>query len=159
MIWHKMDWWCQSSCANDFLTVRKRNHAVTVPKLGSLYFADPAPRQHSFLVSYYGEGQSRPSAACPGKSDPGVSQCDSRFGCKCLDATNNTYGCVRTHSEAEDTLYCAFSDGFAEMYNLEEDKHQLFNLASLIDQQTRSFYEGKVAVLSNCTGSQQCFHP
>ena len=108
-------------------------------------------------MSYHGEGQSRASSGCPDKSDPLVSQCDARFGC--MDAVNNTFGCVRTRSQSENTLFCSFTGGFVELYNLAEDEHQLFNLASMVDSETLKLYEGKLAAFANCTGSQQCFRP
>ena len=61
------------------------------------------------------------------------------FGCKCQDAPNNTYACVRTLGK-EDTMFCQFPDQ-QEMYSLAQDPHQLTNIANLLTTDTIEYYE------------------
>ena len=55
--------------------------------------------RHNFLVEYSGEGEARTDdQACAAQlhSDlDNLSQCSQTFGCKCQDARNNTYTCLR----------------------------------------------------------------
>lgn len=57
--------------------------------------------------------------------------CLKEFACRCQDASNNTYNCVRTLSPTEDSLYCLFfdKDHFVEYYDMDSDPYQLRNLA------------------------------
>ncbi len=75
--------------------------------------------------------------------------CLDEFGCKCQDAANNTYRCLRTlviippsgaaseSQEEEDSLYCEFDDSeaFVELYDMRRDPYQLHNKASRQQQQ------------------------
>ena len=118
----------------------------------------PEP-QHSFLVEYQGEGGKSIDPACRSLTDDNMAECQEAFGCKCQDSRNNTYNCLRTVSSAEDTIYCKFEDdvGFVEMYNLAEDRYQLFNLGSELSDDTKTVYEGKINGLRDCHGRQECF--
>ena len=56
--------------------------------------------------------------------------------CICEDASNNTYGCVRTlQTDGKNLMYCEFSDSetFVEVYDLEKDPHQLTNIIHTVD--------------------------
>ncbi len=89
--------------------------------------------------------------------------CEAKYGCKCQDAFNNTYSCLRSLSSGgeENTLYCEFDDDvqFVEMYDLANDPYQLSNLGQRMDEETRRRYSAKLAVLKACRGRDQCFQP
>lgn len=99
--------------------------------------------------------------------------CLKDFGCKCQDAANNTYVCLRTLPPAqqqqqtgknneENSLYCQFDDSekFVEYYNLRDDPYQLDNRAyrrscncTTADPRRRKL----LARYAKCRGSVNCF--
>ena len=115
--------------------------------------------RNSFLVEYQGEGAAATSS--PSCSDQlagdlaNLAECDARMGCKCQDARNNTYACIRSYGQ-EDSLFCRFEDGggFLEMYSLTQDHFQLANIASLLQNETRQHYLGELELLRNCKGRE-----
>ena len=59
-----------------------------------------------------------------------MSQCRAEWDCKCQDVSNNTYYCIRTIDDSENSIFCQFDDdeGFIEAYDLDEDPYQLKNV-------------------------------
>ena len=59
-----------------------------------------------------------------------MSQCRAEWDCKCQDVANNTYYCIRTIDDTENSIFCEFDDeeGFIEAYDLSEDPYQLKNI-------------------------------
>ena len=102
--------------------------------------------RHSFLIEYSGEGSAgTSSSSCAGQLNhdlPNLSQCSDMFGCKCQDARNNTYTCLRTIGQ-EDTIFCQFEDSvnFIEVYSILQDPYQTQNLASLLSKDTIELYK------------------
>ncbi len=90
-----------------------------------------------------------------------MSECSWDWGCKCQDAKNNTYTCLRSLSESQDSLFCEFSDDSSsqEFYDLLNDPYQLHNLNSRgrgqinPDSQTHQLL---LRTLSRCKGWQDC---
>jgi N-acetylglucosamine-6-sulfatase len=93
---------------------------------------DPFAKRKDLLITYHGEG----FAPC------GLAECPPPFGDLWWmpDAWNNTYHCVRTIlekdesndsslSEEEDSIYCIFDDDehFVEYYDLKDNPYQLNN--------------------------------
>ena len=115
--------------------------------------------RRSFLVEYQGEGSSTTSSpACKEQLREDLAElaeCDARLECKCQDARNNTYACVRTHGQ-ENSQFCRFEDSetFLEMYSLSQDEFQLTNIAGLLQEETRKHYLGELDVLKNCKGRE-----
>merc|ERR1712038_427828 len=99
----------------------------------------------SFLIEYHGEGgvDNGNDAVCRDVNNgdlANLSICEKEWGCKCQDSKNNTYNCLRTLSDEENLLLCQFEDDVAyqELYNLQEDPHQLHNL---YDSRSRSLQQ------------------
>lgn len=115
--------------------------------------------RNSFLVEYQGEGAAATSSpSCSGQLGgdlANLAECDARLGCKCQDARNNTYACIRSYGQ-EDSLFCKFEDGagFLEMYSLTQDHFQLANIAGLLQNETRQHYLGELELLRNCKGRE-----
>ena len=61
-----------------------------------------------------------------------MAECSYDWGCKCQDSRNNTYTCLRSVTQTEDSLFCQFSDdkNTEELYDLHTDPYQLHNLAT-----------------------------
>lgn len=80
-----------------------------------------------FLIEYHGE-QEQEHNTC--YNDPEVKECRRDASCKCFDARNNTYTCLRYLSEKIDDKYCIFQDleSFIEYYNIKEDPYEIINL-------------------------------
>ena len=115
--------------------------------------------RNSFLVEYQGEGAAATSSpSCSGQLGgdlANLAECDARLSCKCQDARNNTYACIRSYGQ-EDSLFCKFEDGagFLEMYSLTQDHFQLANIAGLLQNETRQHYLGELELLRNCKGRE-----
>lgn len=123
-------------------------------------FITPPQPQHSFLVEYHGEGGAHGvDQQCRAITDQNMVECGVQYGCKCQDVKNNTFSCVRTFSQSEDTIYCHFLDdvGFIEMYNLKQDPFQLYNIGGELTPEVKSVYEEKIQTLKKCQGREECF--
>lgn len=81
------------------------------------------------FVEYHGEGQPEYiENGCPYSED--LSECSLSNWCKCQDAKNNTYTCLKYMMENINLKYCRFYDevGFREAYDLIKDPYELINI-------------------------------
>jgi len=84
----------------------------------------------TFLVEYNGETSENEIEGCPQYgNNSGLSNCFP--DCICEDSWNNSYTCLRTLNNRKNTIACVFHDTekFVEIYDLEKDPNQLFNIA------------------------------
>ena len=83
--------------------------------------------------------------------------CITEFGCKCEDSTNNTYSCLRTLKQNENSLFCEFADdtNFQEHYDLAQDPFQLHNLFDF--QADFSDHQERLKQHLSCQGYQECY--
>lgn len=106
---------------------------------------EPSSRR-DLLISYHGEG----SSPC------GLSQCPYPWdGISWMpDSWNNTYHCVRTLDETEDSIFCMFEDGedFVEYYDLTRNPYQLDNDVSQLDPVQLLRYKQRLHMLLQCSG-------
>jgi len=113
----------------------------------------------NFLVEYFGEGSAATSSqTCSSQLEndlASLAECDAHLDCKCQDARNNTYACIRSYGQ-ENSLFCKFDDteGFLEMYSLAQDRFQLSNIAGLLQNETKEHYLGELDILKNCKGRE-----
>lgn len=102
-----------------------------------------------FLVSYHGRGNAQCdnfwSCPAPKQGDPNY-----HMG----DWTNNTYHCVRTISDIENSIYCRFLDdeNFVEYYDLDTDEWQMNNAYDTLSMERRFKYENRLDQLRICKG-------
>ena len=104
---------------------------------------DPFLQRTDLLISYHGEGDPK----C------GLSECPAPLdGLWWMpDSYNNTYHCVRTLQEGDDSIYCVFYDDedFVEYYDLQTNPHQLGNdYESLSDTQVAHYEQRLQELLS-----------
>jgi N-acetylglucosamine-6-sulfatase len=101
--------------------------------------------RRDFLVTYNGEG----NIAC------GLANCPMPQGVWWMpDSLNNTYHCVRTLSEQENSIYCRFDDAenFVEYYNLTDNPWQLHNQFYELNAVEIQRYEQRLGELQTCQG-------
>ena len=120
--------------------------------------ADAPVLRTSFLVSFTGEFRGVTDPDCADVTDAAMYICDPAFACRCMDSANNSYACVRSMSDVEDSLYCEFRDdvGFVEVYDLGRDPYQLDNLANAmredIGEEAFDGYKQRLERLKKCQG-------
>ncbi|CAG0882631.1 unnamed protein product [Darwinula stevensoni] len=124
----------------------------------------PHDFRDDFLIEYSGQGGEVGSKTCPISQDPNVSQCLEKFYCKCQDARNNTYMCLRQLNSKLNTKFCIFLDdevnlvsrphflNFIEHYDLSKDPYELHNLNEVLAESERTELRSRVLELSRCSG-------
>ena len=74
-----------------------------------------------------------------------------------IDGFNNTFKCVRTLTEGEDSQYCEFEDNehFVEYYDHATDPWQLTNLAGKVPQKPAPpALKARLQAFRTCKGKQ-----
>ena len=122
-----------------------------IPKMTQNVLDEDPNRQ--FLIEYHGESSDTwRDPRCPKLE--GLGECSFDWGCKCQDARNNTYNCLRSLTSREDIIFCQFKDDIQsqEFYDLKADPFQLHN------QHVPDNYEyfELLEKLSNCKGADEC---
>lgn len=103
--------------------------------------------RHDFLIDYHGQG----TPPC------GLVHCPSpppeRF--HEIDATNNTYTCVRTMNDTVNDYYCEFTlTGYSEYYDLKTDPWQLKNTVHDLSQDHLNQLKQRLNQLRKCRGEE-----
>ncbi|CAH0758716.1 unnamed protein product [Diatraea saccharalis] len=115
------------------------------------------------LVEYYGEGRDGSvDPKCPWKYDSdNLAQCYPAYECKCQDARNNTFACLRHIAQRLSMKYCVFDDhkNFAELYDLSEDPYELNNIIEEEFQAIIVWYNNYLSKLLKCKGTANCDNP
>ncbi|KPJ11569.1 N-acetylglucosamine-6-sulfatase [Papilio machaon] len=119
--------------------------------------------ERTMLVEYYGEAKDGTvDPDCPWSYDKdNLAQCYPEYACKCQDARNNTFGCLRHIAKRINMKYCLFADNqsFTEMYDLFTDPYELTNIAQQVLPSVRHWYKLTLARMLACRGSDHCDHP
>ncbi len=71
-----------------------------------------------------------------------------------MDSSNNTYHCLRTLANGDNSIYCRFQDNenFSEYYDVKNDPWQLQNKAKQLSLQQRTTFEKRLNYLKSCKG-------
>ncbi|XP_058808699.1 N-acetylglucosamine-6-sulfatase-like [Phymastichus coffea] len=105
------------------------------------------------LVEYHGEkSHGKSNSGCPTDADLNLALCHKDFACKCQDAANNTYTCVRRVAEHYNNVFCLFYDDehFVEYYDMINDQFQLTNLGPRMNSGQRYRFRKRVKKMSIC---------
>lgn len=112
-------------------------------------------QRRQMLIEHWGEGNTETyNRACPYKKSQRLSGCSPEADCKCQDAWNNTYSCVREFDEGINFLFCTFHDheNFQEAYDLEFDENQMENIGFSILPSLQAHYQIMIENLKTCSG-------
>lgn len=120
-------------------------------------------QERYMLVEYYGEGRDGSvDPKCPWKYDSdNLAQCYPEYECKCQDAKNNTFACLRHIAQRVNKKYCLFADdnNFEELYDLSSDPFELNNSIDDEFQAIIVWYNKYLRRMLKCRGAANCDDP
>ncbi|XP_034828296.1 N-acetylglucosamine-6-sulfatase-like [Maniola hyperantus] len=119
--------------------------------------------ERNMLIEYYGEGRGGSvDENCPWKYDgDNLAECYPQYDCKCQDARNNTFACLRHIAKRINIKYCSFADSkeFIEMYDLASDPYELTNIIDQVLPSVKHWYQLILSQMLTCKGFQNCDNP
>ncbi|XP_039302313.1 N-acetylglucosamine-6-sulfatase isoform X2 [Solenopsis invicta] len=119
-------------------------------------------QDRTVLIEYRGErSHKRPSSGCPSDNDWNVTLCAKEMACKCQDAANNTFSCIRRVSPNFNNIFCIFEDDqqFIEAYDMNIDKYQMKNIGYTMKKGLRHKFRKRLKRMVVCRDEQCVFPP
>lgn len=123
-----------------------------------------APQDRIVLIEYRGERAKKiPSSGCPSDSDLNVTLCMKEMACKCQDATNNTFSCIRrvsitppNNSPKFNNIFCIFEDDqkFIESYDINVDEYQMTNIGYTMKKGLRHRFRKRLKRMAMCRNAK-----
>ncbi|XP_054280520.1 N-acetylglucosamine-6-sulfatase-like isoform X2 [Macrosteles quadrilineatus] len=121
---------------------------------------EPLPPRRAFLIEYVGEGDLKTvSSSCHFADAYTLSECSPSSSCKCQDALNNTYNCVRSIAHDENYIYCEFYKevGYLkEFYDINQDPYQMENIYQELQQTVKNKLKEEILQHTTCNGRSCC---
>ncbi|KAM0734278.1 N-acetylglucosamine-6-sulfatase [Formica fusca] len=118
------------------------------------------PQDRTVLIEYRGERSKKtPSSGCPSDSDPNITLCMKEMACKCQDAVNNTFSCIRRVSPYFNNIFCIFEDDqrFIESYDIYVDEYQMTNIGYTMKKKLRSRFRKRLKRMAVCQNAECVF--
>ncbi|XP_015436726.1 PREDICTED: N-acetylglucosamine-6-sulfatase-like, partial [Dufourea novaeangliae] len=123
------------------------------PSDGSSLLKKILPQDRTLLIEYRGEkSKAIPSSGCPSDNDVNLSECMKDMACKCQDAANNTFSCIRRVSPKYNNIFCIFEDDqhYIEAYNITTDNYQMQNIGYSMKRNHRYRFRKRLKRMSVC---------
>ncbi|XP_053976452.1 N-acetylglucosamine-6-sulfatase-like [Hylaeus volcanicus] len=130
---------------------------VERPSDGTSLLKKTLPKDRTLLIEYRGEKSNGvPSSGCPSDSDPNLAMCMKDMACKCQDAGNNTFSCIRHLSPDYNNIFCVFEDDqhFVEAYNITTDSYQMENIGYSMNRRRRYRFRKHLKKMSVCMNEE-----
>ncbi|XP_036145145.1 N-acetylglucosamine-6-sulfatase isoform X6 [Monomorium pharaonis] len=118
------------------------------------------PQDRTVLIEYRGERSNKPSSSgCPSDGDLNVTLCMKEMACKCQDAANNTFSCIRRVSPSFNNIFCIFEDDqlFIEAYDMNADEYQMTNIGYTMKKGLRHRFRKRLKRMAVCQDEQCVF--
>nr|XP_033322667.1 N-acetylglucosamine-6-sulfatase-like [Megalopta genalis]XP_033322668.1 N-acetylglucosamine-6-sulfatase-like [Megalopta genalis] len=133
---------------------------VQRPSDGTSLLKKTLPEDRTLLIEYRGEkSEGVPSSGCPSDSDINLSYCMKDMACKCQDAANNTFSCIRRVSRKFNNIFCVFEDDqhYVEAYNITTDNYQMENIGYSMKRNHRYRFRKLLKRMSICKNEDCVF--
>ncbi|XP_078050713.1 N-acetylglucosamine-6-sulfatase [Augochlora pura] len=134
---------------------------VQRPSDGTSLLKKKLPIDRTLLIEYRGEKSvGVPSSGCPSDdSDTNLSYCMKDMACKCQDAANNTFSCIRRVSPKFNNVFCVFEDDqhYVEAYNITTDNYQMENIGYSMKRNHRYRFRKLLKRMSICKNEDCVF--
>ncbi|KAL0120010.1 hypothetical protein PUN28_007995 [Cardiocondyla obscurior] len=112
-------------------------------------------QDRTVLIEYRGERSHKlTSSGCPSDNDINVALCAKEMACKCEDAANNTFSCIRRVAPNFNNVFCVFEDDqkFIEAYDMNIDEYQLTNIGYSMEKSSRRRFRKLLKNMVMCQG-------
>ncbi|XP_076178935.1 N-acetylglucosamine-6-sulfatase isoform X2 [Ptiloglossa arizonensis] len=130
---------------------------IQLPSDGTSVLKKALLKDRTLLIEYRGEkSKSIPSSGCPSDSDPNLALCMKDMACKCQDAANNTFSCIRRVSPDYNNVFCIFEDDehYVEAYNILTDNYQMKNIGYSMKRHRRYRFRKHLKKMSVCKDAE-----
>ena len=155
--------------------VSDENYGLQFDGTSMLSLLEAPKARNSFLIEYHGMGNgidSNDSCAhinmrCWYKdnkvwfTEPKFDIPDGEKFCFCVDSRNNTFTCERRVNNNNpgiftNFLYCSFSSGFNEYYDLHKDPFQMKNMWGTLGEDQKWEFRDRISRIRECRGFEEC---
>ncbi|MCL4134637.1 UNVERIFIED_CONTAM: hypothetical protein GTU68_001091 [Idotea baltica] len=111
--------------------------------------------ERTILIEHTGEGSQDVNSGCE-YLGTGLAYCLPELDCKCQDALNNTYSCLRTLGNGKNEKFCKWNDDeqFEEYYDIGSDPYELNNEVNNLNNSYYDNLENSLNYMVNCSGNE-----